>query len=74
MSCQLYMLAASRQDKPVYSLGTNGTDFVFLKLVFGEVPRYVRSRQFVLGQNRDLERVLQILKHLANTIKSEKSD
>jgi hypothetical protein len=63
-----YMLAAPNRDIPCYGLVTNGTDFVFLKLVMQEVPRYARSRQFVLGQDNDLGRVLQILKHLAALI------
>lgn len=63
-----YMLASPQQDAPVYGLVTNGTDFVFLKLAFGDVPVYGRSRQFVLGQDNDLANVLQILKHLAKTI------
>jgi predicted type IV restriction endonuclease len=65
-----YMLAAPNRDIPCYGLVTNGTDFVFLKLVMQEVPRYARSRQFVLGQDNDLGRVLQILKHLAALIGS----
>ncbi|MGC1310288.1 MAG: restriction endonuclease subunit R [Phormidesmis sp.] len=65
-----YMLAAPQRAQPVYGLVTNGTDFVFLKLVFGEVPRYGRSRQFVLGQDQDLEQVLQVLKHLAEVLKA----
>ena len=64
-----YMLAAPRKSLPLYGLVTNGTDFIFLKLVFDPSPRYARSRQFVLGQDRDLEKVLQILKHLANAIR-----
>lgn len=48
-----YMLAASKRI-PLYGLVTNGTDFVFLKLLFEEVPRYARSRQFVLGQDHDV--------------------
>ena len=64
-----YMLAAPDQNAPVYGLVTNGTDFIFLKVVFGEVPFYGRSRQFVLGQDRDLEQVLQVLKHLAEILK-----
>lgn len=63
-----YMLASPKKASPVYGLVTNGTDFVFLKLLFQEVPRYGRSRQFVLGQNHDLERVLQIVKHLAEIL------
>lgn len=60
-----YMLAAPNGDLPRYGLVTNGTDFVFLKLMIQEVPYYARSRQFVLGQDNDLGRVLQILKYLA---------
>jgi predicted type IV restriction endonuclease len=63
-----YMLAAPNGNLPRYGLVTNGTDFVFLKLMVQEIPCYARSRQFVLGQDNDLERVLQILKHLAATI------
>lgn len=59
-----YMLAAPQVKQPVYGLVTNGTDFVFLKLLVEEIPQYARSRQFILGQDHDLERVLQILKHL----------
>lgn len=63
-----YMLAVPNQDLPLYGLVTNGTDFIFLKLMFQEVPRYARSRQFVLGQDDDLKRVLQILKGLAAVV------
>jgi predicted type IV restriction endonuclease len=69
-----YMLAAPHANLPRYGLVTNGTDFVFLKLMVQEVPRYARSRQFVLFQDNDLERVLQILKHLASVVgRTEKS-
>jgi len=63
-----YMLAAPNGNLPRYGLVTNGTDFVFLKLMVQEVSYYARSRQFILGQDHDLERVLQILKHLATMI------
>ncbi len=56
-----YMLAAPNASLPRYGLVTNGTDFVFLKLIVQAIPHYARSRQFILGQDRDLERVLQIL-------------
>ncbi len=64
-----YLLASPQRHLPLYGLVTNGTDFVFLKLLFQDIPRYGRSRQFVLGQDHDLERVLQILKHLAEAIR-----
>ena len=63
-----YMLASPYRNRPLYGLVTNGTDFVFLKLCFQEVPRYGRSRQFVLGQDHDLDRVLQIMKRLAEVV------
>jgi predicted type IV restriction endonuclease len=66
-----YMLAVPNPSFPLYGLVTNGTDFVFLKLLFQEVPRYARSRQFVLGQDHDLERVLQIFKQLAEKVGQE---
>lgn len=66
-----YMLAAPNGDLPRYGLVTNGTDFIFLKLLCQDVPRYGRSRQFILGQDRDLERVLQILKRLAEIVGQE---
>ena len=69
-----YMLAAPQKKFPLYGLVTNGTDFIFLKLAFGEEPCYGRSRQFVLGQDRDLERVLQILKHLAKVVGGVRTD
>ncbi len=65
-----YMLGSPNSNFPLYGLVTNGTDFVFLKLLFQEVPRYARSRQFVLGQDNDLNRVLQILKRLAEIVGS----
>jgi predicted type IV restriction endonuclease len=64
-----YMLASPQQDYPLYGLVTNGTDFVFLKLVLSGQPRYGKSRQFVLGQDHDLDQVLQILKRLAEMLK-----
>lgn len=66
-----YMLATPQRNLPLYGLVTNGTDFVFLKLLFQEVPYYARSRQFVLGQDHDLDWVLQILKRLAELVGQE---
>lgn len=63
-----YMLAVPNRELPLYGLVTKGTGFVFLKLMFQDVPRYARSRQFVLGQDHELERVLQILKRLAAVV------
>ncbi|MGD1905468.1 MAG: type I restriction endonuclease [Leptolyngbyaceae cyanobacterium] len=63
-----YMLAAPHPHPPLYGLVTNGTDFVFLKLIAAEPPLYARSKQFVLGQDDDLARVLRVLKHIAEIV------
>lgn len=65
-----YMLGSPKRNYPLYGLVTNGTDFIFLKLLFQEVPCYAKSRQFVLGQDHDLNRVLQILKRFAEIVAS----
>lgn len=63
-----YMLAAPDRDRPLYGLVTNGSNFVFLKLVPQSGPGYARSQEFVLDNPGDLERVLQILKRLAEVV------
>ncbi|OCQ99384.1 restriction endonuclease subunit R [Nostoc sp. MBR 210] len=69
-----YMLAAPNGNRSCYGLVTNGTDFIFVKLLCQDVPIYGRSRQFVLGQNHDLHRVLQVIKRLAEIVGQEKLD
>ncbi|GBE93064.1 restriction endonuclease subunit R [Nostoc cycadae] len=69
-----YMLAAPNGNRSRYGLVTNCTDFIFLKLLCQDVPRYGRSRQFILGQDHDLERVLQILKRLAEIVGQDHLD
>lgn len=60
-----YMLSAPSSQRSRYGLVTNGSNFVFLKLVQQEVPCYGRSREFVLENSGDLAQVLQIMKQLA---------
>jgi predicted type IV restriction endonuclease len=60
-----YMLASPHPDRSIYGLVTNGSNFVFLKLVGREIPQYIRSQEFVLENPHDLDRVLQVLKQLA---------
>jgi predicted type IV restriction endonuclease len=59
-----YMLAKPQRDRPLYGLVTNGSSFVFLKLVMGDVPRYARSKEFILDQDDGLALTLQIMKKL----------
>ncbi|WNZ22678.1 restriction endonuclease subunit R [Leptolyngbya sp. NK1-12] len=63
-----YMLTTPVHDRPLYGLVTNGSNFVFLKLVWQANPRYARSQEFVLENPGDLERVLQVLKRLAAVV------
>ncbi len=64
-----YMLASPRQDKPVFGIATNGDEFVFLKLAFGDTPQYDVSRTFSLFPRRhELREVLQIMKRLGQAI------
>jgi hypothetical protein len=64
-----YMLTTPRQDKPAFGMATNGDEFVFLKLVFGDRPQYDVSRTFSLFPRRhELGEVLQIMKRLGQAI------
>lgn len=60
-----YMLAKP-QPQPLFGLVTNGSNFVFLKLMSENGPRYARSDEWILEQGNDLSRVLQILKRIAS--------
>jgi hypothetical protein len=63
------MLTSPRQDKPTFGMATNGDEFVFLKLLFGEMPQYDISRTFSLFPRRhELGEVLQIMKRLGQAI------
>ncbi|MEM6255647.1 MAG: restriction endonuclease subunit R [Cyanobacteria bacterium P01_D01_bin.156] len=57
-----YMLAAPESSLPMYGLVTNGSSFVFLKLVENQ---YARSKELILDQDDGLAKTLQIVKALA---------
>lgn len=60
-----YMMAALESSShPRYCLVTNGSSFVFLKLMGRQ---YARSKELILDQDRGLAKTLQILKVLAET-------
>lgn len=63
-----YMLAAPKSDKPLYGLVTNGSSFLFLKLVQQNQPFYARSPEFLLNQDNGLEKTLQIMKQLSSIV------
>jgi predicted type IV restriction endonuclease len=63
-----YMLASPNATRPLFGMVTNGSNFIFLKLMQQTPPRYARSKEFVLERDNDLELVLQVVKRLANCL------
>ena len=65
-----YMMASKENNLPIYGLCTNGTDFIFVKLVKGEVNQYALSDPFSIYRNshNELYDVVSILKHLGSIV------
>jgi hypothetical protein len=61
-----YMLAQPDPNRPSYGMITNGSSFLFLKLIKTTVPHYATSRLFGIRNPGDLHAVFQILKHLGD--------
>jgi len=66
-----YMLATPTPNRPLYGMVTNGSNFVFLKLLRQSAPRYGRSKTFDKEESTELYTVLQILKRLAQVVGAE---
>lgn len=64
-----YMLASPQPERPVFGLVTNGSEFLFLKLVQGMTPQYATSDIFsIWNRQNDLYAVTQILKYFGQLI------
>ncbi|NES82142.1 MAG: restriction endonuclease subunit R [Moorea sp. SIO2B7] len=64
-----YMSGNPNTEKPSYGMITTGGEFVFLKLVKGEIPQYATSKVFITrNPGNELYSVLCILKHLSELI------
>lgn len=64
-----YMMKSANGTQPTYGFITNGTEFLFVKLVPQETPQYGLSRLFTLiNPGNDLYSVLGILKELRDRI------
>lgn len=65
-----YMMASKENDRPIYGLCTNGTDFVFVKLLKGDINQYALSNPFAIYDQdaNKLFNVVSILKHLATIV------
>jgi len=63
------MLANPHTEKPVFGLVTNGTDFIFLKLIQVNQPKYALSDQFcLLKRENALYQVLRIFKRISQVL------
>ena len=60
-----YMLANPNPEKPIYGMITNGSSFIFIKLIQQETPQYALSRLFyIFNPGNDLYEILRVLKCL----------
>ena len=60
-----YMIASPQSSQPLFGLVTNGSSFIFLKLIQEDMPKYAKSKEFILDQDDGLGLTLQILKKIA---------
>ncbi|MGK7934122.1 MAG: restriction endonuclease subunit R [Microcystaceae cyanobacterium] len=59
-----YLISNPSKNQPSYGLLTNGSEFLFIKLSWNNIPLYGTSRLFSMRNLGDLSEVLKILKHL----------
>ena len=65
-----YMMNNPNTSKPTYGLVTNGTEFLFIKLMRQDTPQYAESELFTLYRRRnDLYDVLSVLKRLGDLVR-----
>jgi predicted type IV restriction endonuclease len=62
-----YMLATPNKQ-PTFALLVNGAEFVFVKLVQEENPKYARSYRLSVERDTDFQQVLAVLKNLSASI------
>ncbi|MBD2111525.1 MULTISPECIES: type I restriction endonuclease [Cyanophyceae] len=66
-----YMLAAPNSEKPAFGVVLNGSEFLFLKLVPGEAPRYAAFDLFsLLNRGNNLYSVLRCLKRFRSLLET----
>ena len=63
-----YMLDNPHPEKPIFGLVTNGSNFIFIKLIKQERSLYALSDEFTLRRANDLYIVLSILKQLGKLV------
>jgi hypothetical protein len=63
-----YMMANPNAEQPTFGLVTNGSHFMFIKLLQSELPQYAFSTEFSLFRENELYHVLRILKRFAEVV------
>jgi hypothetical protein len=64
-----YMLGNPYPDQPSFGMIATGSEFIFVKLVKGNPPRYALSKGFLMrNPGNELYDVLRILKHLTQLV------
>ena len=64
-----YMLGNPYPDKPSFGMIATGSEFIFVKLVKGQIPQYATSKLFVTrNPGNELYDVLKILKRLSQLV------
>lgn len=65
-----YMLDSPKKEQPTFGLLLNGREFVFVKLVQQERPKYARSFALSTEREDELQQVLSVLKHFGELLSS----
>jgi predicted type IV restriction endonuclease len=63
-----YMLDTPNVEQPTFGLLLNGREFVFVKLVQQEKPKYARSYALSIERDTEFQQVLSVLKHISRLI------
>jgi hypothetical protein len=63
------MMANPNTEKPTFGLVTNGSHFIFIKLLYSELPQYAFSTEFSLFRpENELYPVFRVLKQFAELV------
>ncbi|MBE9004871.1 type I restriction endonuclease subunit R [Fortiea sp. LEGE XX443] len=63
-----YMLDTPNVDQPTFGLLVNGREFVFIKLVQAQKPKYARSDALSIEKQNEFQQVLSVLKRFSELI------
>jgi predicted type IV restriction endonuclease len=63
-----YMLGTSNIEQPTFGLLVNGREFVFVKLVQQEDPKYARSYALSIERDAEFKQILSVLKRIGQLI------